>query len=97
MNVQVLMTLDVGWLSAVSALSAAGVHIRTFDAKASTYIHAKAIVADGKLAFIGSENFSDGSLDANRELGLLFSKSDVVAQLEAVFRSDWQNARDFTS
>lgn len=95
-NVEVLMTMDTGWLSAFSALSAAGVHIRTFGPKDALYIHAKIIVADGALAFLGSENFSDGSLDANRELGLLFSQKDVLDRLIAVFRADWQKAQDFT-
>ena len=94
-DVQVLMTMDTGWLSAFSALAAAGVHIRTFDPKAVLYIHAKMILADGRLAFLGSENFSDASLKANRELGILFSKSDIVAKLASVFRSDWQQAQEF--
>ena len=37
------------------------------------YIHGKAIVADGTDAFMGSENISTGSLDWNRELGLMMT------------------------
>ncbi len=94
-NVQVVMSMDAGWLSAFSALSSAGVHIRTFGPKVAIYIHAKMILDDGKLAFLGSENFSDGSLDANRELGLLFSKQAILGKLKAQFQRDWAQATDF--
>ena len=94
-NVQVCMTMDAGWLPAFTSLNAAGVHIRTFGAKSPIYIHAKMIVADGKLAFLGSENFSDGSLDANRELGLLFSKPAILNKLISQFQIDWDQASSF--
>jgi cardiolipin synthase len=55
----------------------------------SPYIHAKAIVVDGAWAFVGSENISAASLDDNRELGLLISDQDVIAELRAVFEHDW--------
>ena len=94
-DVGVLMSMDTGWLSAFSALTAAGVHVRTFDAKASTYVHAKIVLSDGKLAFLGSENFSDGSLDANRELGIVLTEPAVIAGLVSVFISDWKQATVF--
>ena len=94
-QVQVVMSMDAGWLSAFTALTSAGVHIRTFGPKAAVYIHAKMIVSDGKLAFLGSENFSDGSLKDNRELGLLFSKKSLVDMLKAQFQRDWAQATDF--
>ncbi|GAC1500966.1 MAG: hypothetical protein NVS1B2_25850 [Vulcanimicrobiaceae bacterium] len=49
------------------AAQAAGVPIVSLD---SPYIHAKAIVADGLRAYVGSANFTTGSLQYNRELGL---------------------------
>ena len=94
-DVEVLMTMQAGWIPAFSALKVAGVHIRTYDAKAALYVHAKVIVADSTLAFLGSENFSDASLDDNRELGIIFSKVSVVAGLTACFRLDWLHADPF--
>ena len=45
------------------------------------YIHAKSIVVDGTSAYVGSENFSTGSLQYNRELGVLF---DTAAEVQKV-------------
>jgi len=65
------------------------------DAKAGTslYIHAKMILADygtsDQVAFVGSENFSDASLDKNRELGILVKDKTVLDRLNTVFEQDW--------
>jgi len=56
-------------------------------------IHAKAIVADGRTAFVGSENLSAASLDRNREVGLLLSDPVAVRRLLATFQTDWASAR----
>ena len=53
------------------------------------YMHAKIIVVDGKEAFVGSENISTQSLDANRELGLIVSDSGVLNTLQQMFQIDW--------
>ena len=53
------------------------------------YIHAKAIVSDGRLAFIGSENFSQTSLDQNREVGLLLADTTALATITTTFERDW--------
>jgi cardiolipin synthase len=53
------------------------------------YMHAKMMVADGREAFVGSENISSESLDHNRELGILISDSGVISTLEQTFQQDW--------
>lgn len=53
------------------------------------YIHAKVIVADGRLAFVGSENFSATSLNQNREVGLLIADMVALATLTTTFERDW--------
>ena len=53
------------------------------------YIHAKAIVVDSARAFVGSENFSAGSLGYNRELGVFFDASAEVAKVEAAIAADF--------
>ncbi|HET9981307.1 MAG TPA: phospholipase D-like domain-containing protein [Ktedonobacterales bacterium] len=67
-------------------LKAGGVHLVYVSAP---YIHAKAIVSDGRLAFIGSENFSETSLDQNREVGLLLADSTALAIITSTFERDW--------
>lgn len=53
------------------------------------FIHAKVIVADGRLAFVGSENFSATSLDQNREVGLLLADTAALATITATIERDW--------
>ena len=78
-KVQVIMTLSTDWLSEWYELARAGVTIRLFqvdddpnDTK-QLYIHGKAVIADGTDAFLGSENIGFGSLNWNRELGLMLT------------------------
>ncbi|MFZ9668636.1 MAG: phospholipase D-like domain-containing protein [Solirubrobacterales bacterium] len=53
-----------------------GVEVKLLDKDSPNgeiYIHAKAIVADGTDAFMGSENFGYSSMNYNRELGLMLT------------------------
>ncbi len=53
------------------------------------YIHAKTMVVDGTTAFVGSENFSTGSLQYNRELGVIFAIPTEVQKIETTISSDF--------
>jgi phosphatidylserine/phosphatidylglycerophosphate/cardiolipin synthase-like enzyme len=59
------------------------------------YIHAKAIVVDGALAWVGSENFSTGSLEFNRELGVVFTGASEVAKVRTTIEKDVTGAVPF--
>lgn len=74
----------------VATLLQGGVHVRYIT---SVYMHAKMMVADGRLAFVGSENFSANSLDDNRELGILIADQSAIATLTRTFAGDWSSAR----
>jgi cardiolipin synthase A/B len=67
-------------------LKAAGVQLVTYGA---LYVHAKAIVVDGAYAYVGSENFSAGSLGQNRELGVLTDAASEVSKVETTTSSDF--------
>lgn len=56
------------------------------------YVHAKVLIVDDRLAFVGSENLSATSLDSNRELGVLIANPRAVAALSKTFRTDWSGA-----
>lgn len=94
-NVRVDMTYATQWKRPLQEIAASGVHVKTYSSTASLFIHAKVIVADGARAFVGSENFSAQSLDANRELGILISRPDIIASLTKTFDSDWTGSRPF--
>jgi phosphatidylserine/phosphatidylglycerophosphate/cardiolipin synthase-like enzyme len=59
------------------------------------YIHGKVIEADyGKSdakVFIGSQNFSNTSLNENRELGLVISDQTILSSIAKTFASDFKN------
>jgi cardiolipin synthase len=60
------------------------------------YIHAKAIVVDcvaGTCArgFVGSENFSGGSLGYNREVGVIFDSAAELAKIETAISTDFSH------
>ncbi len=93
-NVEVVLPTPSGSGSDTSGadrLKAGGVHVRYLTAP---YLHAKLIVADGALAFVGSENFSATSLDKNREVGVLIADTAVLGTLSHTFTLDWSAAAD---
>jgi phosphatidylserine/phosphatidylglycerophosphate/cardiolipin synthase-like enzyme len=71
----------------VDALRAGGVAVTIMS---HPYVHAKAIVADGSRVFIGSENVSATSLDANREAGIIRNDRSLAGVVEAAFSTDWK-------
>lgn len=77
----------------LNEVTAAGGQVKTYTSSTGYYIHAKAIVADygtsSAKVFQGSENFSDNSLNGNRELGLIISDTGVINGIEAAFNSDF--------
>ena len=60
---------------------------------AQYYMHAKLILVDSQLAFVGSQNLTRESLNYNRETGILISSPDVVKALATTFNYDWMSAQ----
>jgi phosphatidylserine/phosphatidylglycerophosphate/cardiolipin synthase-like enzyme len=80
----------------LAALTRSGVRVATYpDTGSALYVHAKAMVADGAVAFLGSQNFSTGSLDDNRELGVITTDPAVVDTTGQVLASDFAGATPF--
>jgi cardiolipin synthase len=72
--------------NAINQLKSAGVSLVKLS---NPYIHAKSFVVDGKTAYIGSENFTTGSLVYNRELGVLFSVASEVQKVLTTSKADF--------
>lgn len=53
-------------------------------------VHAKYIVADGKRAFVGSQNFDWRSLKHIHETGLLITEPGIVRPVQEIFNGDWK-------
>lgn len=75
----------------LARLRAAGVQVRRLKAPTQ---HAKVMLADGALAFVGSQNVTATSLDLNRELGMLIADPGVLKRLAASFEADWAKGAD---
>ena len=73
----------------VAFLREHGCQVRLLSKK-PLYMHAK-MIAGKALAFIGSENFTQTSLEDNREMGLLLNGRDIE-DLQAQFDRDWNRA-----
>jgi cardiolipin synthase len=94
-SVNIIMTYQTSWKGAFQELKDAGVNLHLFHGEKGLYIHAKMILIDQTYAFLGSENFSYGSLDQNRELGIFLSDKAIINSLVSTFNADWQNAKAF--
>ncbi len=52
-------------------------------------LHVRAIVRDGRQAFVGSQGLRKLELDGRREVGLIVKDPKVVTRMAAVFEADW--------
>ncbi len=75
----------------VARLVRGGVRVRYLTAP---YMHAKLLLTDDRLAFVGSENFSATSLESNRELGIVLADPAGLGTLSGTFEQDWALAAD---
>lgn len=66
-------------------LTRAGVEVHESD---SSYIHAKVIIVDQKIAILGSINLTKTSLDENRELSVITEDKKIIHQLSELFDRD---------
>ncbi|MFD8994020.1 phospholipase D-like domain-containing protein [Streptomyces abikoensis] len=77
----------------------AGGTVVTFSSTEGLFIHAKTIVADygtpSAKVFAGSQNFSDNSLNNNRELGLIVDDGGVLNGIESTFKTDFANGMPY--
>lgn len=91
---------DPRMLRLVAERASAGVDVRVIgkvgaraSIKAEKYpgkrLHVRAIVRDGKHAFIGSQSLRSLELDRRREIGMFVKDAATVKQMVAVFETDW--------
>ena len=52
-------------------------------------LHVRAIVRDGKRAFVGSQSLRALELDHRREIGAIISDGPTVKRMAQTFESDW--------
>jgi cardiolipin synthase A/B len=52
-------------------------------------LHIRAIIRDGKRAFLGSQSLRRLELEKRREVGVIVNDERVVSEMQAVFEADW--------
>jgi phosphatidylserine/phosphatidylglycerophosphate/cardiolipin synthase-like enzyme len=87
-RVRIVMTYESDWRAALRRLRRCGAGVRVYHGQ-GYYIHAKALVADGGVALVGSQNLSTGSLRDNRELGITAREHEIVSALQRDIARDY--------
>jgi len=57
---------------------------------ATMRLHTRAILRDGKQAFVGSQSLREMELSARREVGIVFRDAKIVNRLIKIFLEDWE-------
>jgi hypothetical protein len=92
-TVRVVVEDPSDYTTDLNEVTAAGGKYTGYSSSTGFYVHGKAIVADYGFSdakvFLGSENWTDNSLNDNRELGLIISDSAVLTGVENTFTADF--------
>jgi phosphatidylserine/phosphatidylglycerophosphate/cardiolipin synthase-like enzyme len=97
-GVKIRVLLD-GWMARQSAAGMAALReipnltLRVIDwgkVNGSGILHAKYMVIDRSVGYVGSHNFDWRSLKHIQELGLRISEPAIVTPMQAIFERDWQ-------
>jgi phosphatidylserine/phosphatidylglycerophosphate/cardiolipin synthase-like enzyme len=59
---------------------------------ATLRLHVRAIVRDGKNAFVGSQSLRRDELENRREVGLIINNPTVARKILSVFEADWEDS-----
>src|SRR5271155_5609399 len=95
-TVRVVIEDPSEYTSYLDEVTGAGGTVTGYSSSTGFYIHAKTVIADygysTAKAFVGSENFSSGSLNDNRELGIVTTDSSIITGLETAFAGDFSGS-----
>ena len=56
-------------------------------------LHVRAIIRDGRHAFVGSQSLGPIELDRRREVGVIVRDAEIVRRMRSVFEHDWRQTR----
>jgi cardiolipin synthase A/B len=95
---------DLAMVRLLNAKARAGVDVRILGKLAKSHeltaekypgkrLHVRAIVRDGRAAFVGSQSLRKLELDARREIGVVVRDARVVKRIVEVFESDWAGTK----
>jgi phosphatidylserine/phosphatidylglycerophosphate/cardiolipin synthase-like enzyme len=81
-----------GWDNTLDTLSRYGLKakLKTIDLKQFTHCHNKGVIIDGKTVVVSSTNWSDNSIGAAREAGIIVTNAEVAQYFARAFDFDWR-------
>ncbi|UCH05375.1 MAG: hypothetical protein JSW05_04200 [Candidatus Thorarchaeota archaeon] len=88
-TVRVISEEEKDWLEIEEIFQDHGIPIVWQDTRWFTANHNKGIIVDGRLVLISSINYSDGSITANREAGVIIENEEVAQWYLDIFDFDW--------
>jgi phosphatidylserine/phosphatidylglycerophosphate/cardiolipin synthase-like enzyme len=99
-QVQVAMVNNASYASSFAAITNAGCSLHTYpNSTTGFYIHAKAVVADYGLptqnAYMGSINYSNASMNSNRELGMFVTDEPTITSLHDTMLADYNGGTPY--
>jgi phosphatidylserine/phosphatidylglycerophosphate/cardiolipin synthase-like enzyme len=82
----------VRYLNALAAKEGLDLQARIIDLETIglAKIHAKGVIVDAAWTFVGSQNWSENSFRANREVGVAIHATKVAAYYRRLFMRDWR-------
>ncbi|HZZ20301.1 MAG TPA: phosphatidylserine/phosphatidylglycerophosphate/cardiolipin synthase family protein [Opitutaceae bacterium] len=85
-EVEGLVSPNLVRAAVIAPILSAGGHILALN---MPYEHAKAAIIDGGLVYVGSVNYTAGSMDNNREVGIEAKNKTLAKELEKYFQKFW--------
>jgi phosphatidylserine/phosphatidylglycerophosphate/cardiolipin synthase-like enzyme len=101
-QVQLAMVNNTDYAAGFTAITNAGCSIHTYpNTTTGFYIHAKAVVADYGLptqnAYMGSINYSNASMNSNRELGMFVTDAATITSIHDTMLADYNGGTPYTA
>jgi phosphatidylserine/phosphatidylglycerophosphate/cardiolipin synthase-like enzyme len=81
-----------GWDDTIETLTNHGLKskLKGIDLRQFTHCHNKGVIVDNKIVVVSSTNWSDNSIGAAREAGLLIKDPDIAGYFARAFDFDWR-------
>ena len=81
-----------GWDDTLETLLTYGLKskLKGIDLRQFTHCHNKGVIIDGKTVIVSSTNWSDNSIGAAREAGVLIKNADIAGYFARAFDFDWR-------
>jgi cardiolipin synthase len=93
LNEKISQGVDVRIIARMPAKTGAALPRRTLPMR----LHTRAILRDGKSAFLGSQSLRGLELESRREIGVIVHDPKIVKQMIEVFDTDWKSAEPAVS